>query len=151
MSTIIDLLIHWGYAGMFLSSMLAGSILPFSSELVLAALIKVGLSPLLCLLCGTAGNTLGGLTCYYIGHLGRLDWAERYLHVKRERVERMRHSLQGKGALMGFFAFLPFVGGIIAVALGYMRSNLTLVTVSMMVGKLLRYIALIWALLAVGF
>lgn len=42
--TLIQLLIDWGYAGLFISALLAGSIVPFSSELVMIALVKVGLS-----------------------------------------------------------------------------------------------------------
>ena len=41
-----------------------------------------------------------------------------------EKVEKMQRFLQGRGALMAFFTFLPFVGEAIAVALGFMRSNL---------------------------
>lgn len=144
---LTEWMVEWGYVGMFLSAILAGSILPFSSELVMAALIKLGLSPALCLLSATLGNTLGGMTCYYIGRLGRMDWIEKYLKMKREKVERMQRFLQGKGSLMAFFAFLPFVGGAIVVALGFMRSNLMLTTTSMFAGKLLRYIVLLWALL----
>ena len=48
----------------------------------------------------------------------------------------MQHFLHGKGALMAFFAFLPFVGEAIAIALGFMRSNLMLTTTSMFAGKL---------------
>ena len=39
--SLVQLLIDWGYAGLFLSALLAGSILPFSSELVLVALVKL--------------------------------------------------------------------------------------------------------------
>lgn len=55
----------------------------------------------------------------------------------------------GRGALMAFFAFLPFVGEAIAVALGFMRSNLTLTTLSMFAGKLARYVVMLWALTGV--
>ena len=130
--TLVQLLIDWGYVGLFISALLAGSIIPFSSEIVMVALVKVGLSPALCVLSATLGNTLGGMTCYYMGRLGRIDW--------------MQHFLQGKGALMAFFAFLPFVGEAIAIALGFMRSNLMLTTTSMFAGKLVRYIAMLWAL-----
>lgn len=143
---LTTLLTQWGYAGLFLSALLAGSIIPFSSEIVLVALVKLGLSPTLCVLSAALGNTLGGMTCYYMGRLGRIDWIERYFGVKREKVERMRQFLQGKGALMAFFAFLPFVGEAIAIALGFMRSNLALTTLSMFIGKLARYIAMLWAL-----
>lgn len=144
--TLIQLLIDWGYVGLFISALLAGSIIPFSSELVLVALVNVGLSPAVCVLSAALGNTVGGMTCYYMGRLGRIDWIEKYFKVKKEKIDRMQHFLQGKGALMAFFAFLPFVGEAIAIALGFMRSNLILTTVSMFIGKLLRYMAMLWAL-----
>lgn len=144
--SLIQLLIDWGYVGLFISALLAGSIIPFSSELVMVALVKVGLSPTLCVLAATLGNTVGGMTCYYMGRLGRIDWIERYFKVKKEKIDRMQSFLQGKGALMGFFAFLPFVGEAIAIALGFMRSNVVFTTLSMFIGKLVRYIAMLAAL-----
>ncbi len=146
METITQLLIDWGYLGLFISALLAGSIIPFSSELVMVALVKVGLSPAVCVLAATLGNTLGGMTCYYMGHLGKTDWIEKYFKVKKEKIEKTQRFLQGKGALMAFFAFLPFVGEAIAIALGFMRSNVFLTTTSMFVGKLMRYIAMLLAL-----
>lgn len=143
---LIQLLIDWGYLGLFLSALIAGSILPFSSELVLVALVKLGLSPVLCVLSAALGNTVGGMTCYYIGRLGRTDWIEKYLRVKPEKVERMQRFLQGKGALMAFFVFLPIVGEVIAIALGLMRSNVWITTLSMFTGKLLRYVLMLLAL-----
>lgn len=144
--TLIQLMIDWGYLGLFISSLLAGSIIPFSSEIVMLALVKVGLSPAICVFAATLGNTLGGMTCYYMGRLGRVDWIEKYFKVKHEKIEKMQRFLQGKGALMAFFAFLPFVGEAIAIALGFMRSNLVLTATSMFIGKLIRYMAMLWAL-----
>ena len=145
-NSVIQLLIDWGIPGLFLSALLAGSIVPFSSELVLVALVEVGLSPVTCVLAAALGNTLGGMTCYYMGHLGKVDWIEKYFKVKKEKVDRMEAFLQGKGALMAFFAFLPFVGEVIAIALGFMRSNIWLTTISMFAGKLIRYILRLLAL-----
>ena len=143
---LVQILIDWGYPGLFISALLAGSIVPFSSELVMVALVKVGLSPTLCVLAATLGNTLGGMTCYYMGRLGKTDWIEKYFKVKKEKIDKTQRFLQGKGALMAFFAFLPFVGEAIAIALGFMRSNVYLTTASMFVGKLVRYIAMLLAL-----
>ena len=146
--TLIQLLIDWGYAGLFISALLAGSIIPFSSELVMLALVKVGLNPAICVLAATLGNTMGGMTCYYMGHLGKTDWIEKYFKVKQEKIDKMQRFLQGKGALMAFFAFLPFIGGVqaIAIALGFMRSNVMLTSLSMFTGKLIRYIVMLSAL-----
>lgn len=54
--------------------------------------------------------------------------------------------LQGKGALMAFFTFLPAIGEVVAIALGFMRSNTWLTVTSMFIGKLLRYILLLYVL-----
>ena len=99
--TLVQLLIDWGYVGLFISALLAGSIIPFSSEIVMVALVKVGPSPALCVLSATLGNTLGGMTCYYMGRLGRIDWIEKYFKVKKEKVDKMVKFLQGKGAFHG--------------------------------------------------
>ena len=142
----IQLLIEWGLPGLFISALLAGSIVPFSSELVLVALVKLGLPPIACLIAATLGNTVGGMTCYYMGLLGKVSWIEKYFKVKKEKVDKMVKFLQGKGALMAFFTFLPAIGEVIAIALGFMRSNTWLTIVSMFVGKLIRYILLLYVL-----
>lgn len=82
--SLVQLLIDWGYLGLFISALLAGSIVPFSSELVMIALIKVGLSPVMCVLFATLGNTIGGMTCYYMGRLGNVVWIEKYFKVKKK-------------------------------------------------------------------
>ena len=144
--TLIHLLIDWGYWGMFVSALLAGSVIPFSSELVLVGLIQLGLNPAGCVMAATVGNVMGGMTCYYMGHLGRVDWIEKYFNVKKEKIDKMQRFLQGKGALMAFFAFLPIIGSVISIALGFMRSNVWLTVTSMFAGKLIRYIVIVLAM-----
>ena len=133
--TVSQILIDWGYPGLFISALLAGSIVPFSSEIVLLGLVKLGLDPTLCLISASLGNTAGGMTCYYMGRLGRIDWIEKYFKVKKEKIDKMQR-----------FAFLPAIGEVISIALGYMRSNVWLTTASMFAGKLIRYIILLKAM-----
>lgn len=142
----VQLLIEWGLPGLFISALLAGSIVPFSSELVLLTLVKLGLPPVACLISAALGNTVGGMTCYYMGRLGKISWIEKYFKLKKEKVDKMVNFLQGKGALMAFFAFLPAIGEVIAIALGFMRSNTWLTLGSMFLGKLLRYILLLYVM-----
>lgn len=142
----IQLFIEWGIPGLFISALLAGSIVPFSSELVLITLVKLGLNPTACLLSATLGNTAGSLTCYYVGRLGKISWIEKYFKVKKEKIDKMMTFLQGKGSLMAFFAFLPAVGEVISIALGFMRSNIWITTGAMFAGKLIRYIFILYVL-----
>lgn len=146
MDAISQFLIEWGYIGLFIAAMLAGSIVPFSSEIVMVALVKMGLDPTGCIIAGSLGNTVGGMTCYWMGHLGKINWIEKYFKVKKEKIEKMETFLQGKGAMMAFFTFLPAIGEVIAIALGFMRSNIWITTLSMFTGKLIRYIVLLLAM-----
>lgn len=128
-----------GYAGMFISAFIAGSVFPFCSEAVLALLIASGYNVTATLAVATAGNFLGGVTCYYIGRLGKIEWIEKYLGVKPEKLEKAKRFLQkGPGGIMAFFTFLP-AGDVIIIALGYMRTNMWVCNISMLLGKFLRY------------
>lgn len=142
MDTLITLLTEYGYWGFFVASFIAGSVFPFSSEAVMVALMAAGLEPWGLVLYGTIGNTLGSLFNYGVGRLGRLEWIERYLHVSRESLQRATRFMAGRGAWMGFFTFLPVLGSAIAIALGLMRANVVITTVSITLGKLLRYVLL---------
>ena len=147
MDAFIDFLIEWGYVGMFLSALLAGSAVPFSSEVVLAALLhpSAGLNPVVCILSASAGNLLGSLTCYWLGHLGKMEWLVNCFHMKEEKIVRMQAYLNGRSAFMAFFAFLPVIGTLIAVALGFLRSNIYVVSAGMFLGKALRYVMVAFA------
>lgn len=151
MDTFLNILIEWGYVGLFISAFLAGSIIPFSSEAVLVALIypSVGLNPTLCVLLATAGNTMGGLTCYWLGHLGKMEWLVKYFKVNPDKLERMQTYLNGRSALFAFFVCLPFIGDLIAIALGFLRSNIYVVSISMFAGKLLKYALIALATLGI--
>lgn len=142
METLSQLMIDWGYWGLFLSALIAGSILPFSSEAVMIVLVRLGLDPVLCVAAASAGNALGGMTCYWIGTLGRTEWIAR-LGVSTRQLARARRFLAGRGALMAFFAFLPTIGEAIAIVLGLMRSNPWLTAAAMLTGKTLRYVVIL--------
>lgn len=144
---MLDFLIEYGYVGLFLACFLAATILPFGSELVFAGLLASSkFDPWTCLIIASVGNWLGGMTNYYLGKLGKIEWIERYLKVKKSKIEQIQNWLEGKGAIMGFFSFLPVIGDVIAIALGYMRANIYIVSISMLVGKVARYIAIMYGI-----
>ncbi len=143
MAALTDFLMNYGYWGMLLAAFLAGSFFPFSSEAVMLGLLAAGLHPVPLVVYGTIGNVLGSMFNYVIGRMGKLEWMERYLHVKRESLEKAERFMGGRGAWMGFFAFLPIIGSGITIALGLMRANILITLTSITVGKLLRYVVLV--------
>lgn len=139
MEAFIQLLIDYGALGMFISSFLAGSILPFSSEVVLVGLLAAGANPVSLLISATVGNTLGSLLNYGIGMLGREDWITRWTGVKADKLERGKRWIRRYGAWAGLLSWLPVAGEIIVVAMGYLRVNFIWTLVSITAGKLARY------------
>lgn len=144
MEAIIDILTGYGYWGMLVAAFFAGSFLPFSSEAVILGLLASGLDAWTLIVYATIGNVLGGMFNYSIGRMGRLDWIEKYLHVKKKDLDRARRFMAGHGAWMGFFAFLPILGSAITILLGLMRSNIPISVLSISLGKFLRYVLLIY-------
>jgi membrane protein YqaA with SNARE-associated domain len=138
-------LIGWfdpGYWGLFAASFLAATILPFSSEALFCFMLLKGYDTGACLLIASVGNTLGGLTCYYMGYWAKWEWLEKYFGIARVKTERFANRARTFGPLTALLCWLPFVGDLLAVALGFIRSNVTLVAICMFVGKLGRYAVL---------
>ena len=125
---------------MLVSAFIAGSFLPFSSEAVMTGLVAAGLEPLPLLIYGTIGNWAGSMFNYVVGRMGKTEWVERYLHVKKENMEKAKRFMGQRGAWMGFFSFLPIIGTVICITLGFMRANPTITAISVFLGKILRYV-----------
>ena len=135
----MEILIEYGYFGVFIASFLAATVLPFSSEVVLTGVLLGGASYWPCMIAAIIGNFIGGMTCYWLGKIGKIEWIRKYLRLNINKLERVQQKVQSKGAWVAFFVFLPGIGDFIAVALGFMRANVYIVAISMLVGKALRY------------
>ncbi|MFI3318948.1 MAG: YqaA family protein [Rikenellaceae bacterium] len=141
----LELLQEWGYLGLFIGAFVAATVLPFSSDLMLVGLLAAGADPYISILSATAGNWLGGLTSYWVGHLGRWEWIERFLHIKREKLEAQQSAIARWGSLLALMTWVPFIGDVMAVALGFYRINIYKSALFMLIGKAARFIA--WALI----
>lgn len=143
-------MISYGPWGMFLSAFLAGSILPFSSEAIMVALLALGGSPWLLLLTASAGNTLGGVSCYCVGRIASPEWLQRTFRIKDNHMQRARALVSRWGAWMGFLCWVPVLGDAILVTLGIMRSHPLATNVTMLIGRTLRYAVVLLSALGVA-
>lgn len=143
--------IEWGYFGLFLASFLAATIIPFSSEALVAVMLAGPFSPTGILISATAGNFLGGMSGYGLGYLAKWTWIERYLRISQKKVEGWQTRIERYGSLLAFLCWLPGIGDLLAVALGVFRVSLPKVAIWMLVGKFLRYLLIVrgveWLLL----
>ncbi|MBL4652952.1 MAG: DedA family protein [Flavobacteriales bacterium] len=136
--------IELGYLGLFLATFLAATIIPFSSEVVLVGMLAAGFDSAGVVVIATIGNTMGGMSSFYLGYLGKWEWIENKLKVPREKVLRFKSWIDKYGSFTAFFCWLPFIGDILAIALGVFRAKVWLVLILMFLGKLLRYLVVVW-------
>ena len=92
---------------------------------------------------------LGGLTSYWIGWLGRWDWIERWFKVKREKLEQQKGHVDRYGVWLALFTWLPVVGDLFAIALGFYRVRPKMSAFYMLVGRFARF--LVWVLLYIKY
>ena len=64
--------------------------------------------------------------------------------MKPDSLHRAQRFMAGRGAWMGFFAFLPILGSAITISLGLMRANVIITLASVTLGKALRYVLLVY-------
>jgi membrane protein YqaA with SNARE-associated domain len=140
---MIDFFYQYGLFGLFISAFLSGSVFPFNSESVLSLLIYSGFDVVSSLAVATAGNTLGGISIYYLGYLGKMEWIEKYAKVKQEKIEAVLPKLKKFGALAATLSFVPIMGDVVILALGFFRISPALTVFFMMIGKIARYLAVI--------
>jgi membrane protein YqaA with SNARE-associated domain len=129
---------EYGYLGLFLASFLAATILPVASEIFLTAMFHYGYEPLACLAVATAGNSMGAWLNYGIGYLGNPNWL-RKLGAKPEKIEQWKVMIQRYGSWMALLCWLPFIGDIIGIGLGFFRVPWLPTFVLITVGKFVRY------------
>lgn len=144
----MEWLLDLGYLGLFVGSFLAATVVPFSADVLLVGLLIAGGSPTLTILVATLGNWLGGLTSYAIGRIGKWEWIER-LHVSRESLEKQKSRIDRYGAVVALLTWVPFIGDVFAVALGFYRVRFVPMAFWMLVGKCGRFVT--WYLLYIIF
>ena len=127
-----------------MASFAAATVMPFSSEVIFVGVMAAGGDPVLCFVAATMGNWLGGLTSFGIGWLGRTEWLERWFRVKPETVEKQKHLVDKWGPLLALLSWVPFVGDVFAIALGFYKARPLRCCLWLLVGKALRYV--IWML-----
>jgi len=135
----MEYFLTWGYLGLFLGSFLAATILPFSSEILVTGMLIAGGSPVNILIVASTGNWLGSLSTYGIGWLGKWGWIEKWFKISREKIERQQAKIAKYGSLLAFFVWIPVVGDVFALGLGFYKINFTKCCIFMLIGKLLRF------------
>ena len=131
-----------GYLGLFITCFLAATILPIASEVFLISMLASKYDPLSSLLIASTANTLGSYLNFGIGYIGNPEWLKK-LRVKQKTIESWKASIQKYGVWLALLSWLPIVGDIIGIALGFFRANIFWSFIFMAIGKFIRYLVVI--------
>ena len=131
-----------GYLGLFITCFLAATIFPIASEVFLISMLASKYVPLSSLLIASTGNTLGSYLNFGIGYIGNPEWLKK-LRVKQKTIESWKASIQKYGVWLALLSWLPIVGDIIGIALGFFRANIFWSFIFMAIGKFIRYLVVV--------
>ena len=133
---------------LFASAFISSTLLPGSSEAVLVAAALSGFSPWNLLWVATLGNTLGGLTNWWLGW-----WIARRFPARglvRPEHARALARVRRFGWPVLLLSWLPVVGDPLCLAAGWLRINFWLSVLAIALGKAARYVVLLWLIPVAG-
>ena len=128
-------------ATLFGSAFLSATVLPGTSEAVLAGLLATDrATPALAIAVATVGNTLGSVVNWAIGR-----FLERYRNhprfpVSKEKFERTAALFRRWGVWSLLLSWVPLMGDALTLVAGVMRTPLLLLVLLVGVSKLARYL-----------
>jgi membrane protein YqaA with SNARE-associated domain len=132
---------------LFLVALLAATVLPAQSELLLAGLYLSGAHDAFVLVAvATSGNVLGstinwGLGRYFVHFRNR-----RWFPIKGPVLDRATRLYQVWGVWTLLFAWLPIIGDPLTLVAGILRTRLWVFVPLVTVGKCARYVGITSAL-----
>jgi len=124
---------------MFSAAFLAATLLPGGSEVLLVAMMNDDSSIWLSLvIVASIGNTLGAITSYYLGTLGR--FARHPEAMAKGKYRRSLALIQKYGYWALLLSWAPIIGDVLCLFAGWMKLPLMKSSLMILIGKSIRYL-----------
>jgi membrane protein YqaA with SNARE-associated domain len=133
------------YAGLFVTSLIAGSVLPFlpgSSELAMAGLLATEIGrPALIIIAAIVGTVLGASANYVIGrHIARFS-GRRWFPLSPGALENASNWFARYGVWVLLMCWVPTAGDAMTVVAGLLRADVRLFLILTAAGKAFGHLA----------
>jgi membrane protein YqaA with SNARE-associated domain len=132
------------YLLLFGAAFLAATILPFSSEVILFALLRDGGDPAVLVAVATLGNTLGAVVNWLLGRYLLHFQDRRWFYFSRDQIDRAQRWFQRYGFWSLLLAWMPVGGDALTLIAGIMKVRLWLFLLLVGTGKALRYVSVVY-------
>lgn len=129
------------YLGLFAVSLLAATILPAQSEVVLAGMILSERYHLwLLILVASVGNVLGSVVNWFLGRFIAHFEDRRWFPVKRDQIAKAERWYQRYGYWSLLLSWAPVIGDPLTVVAGVLREPLPVFLALVTIAKVGRYL-----------
>lgn len=130
---------------LFFGALLAATIVPFSSEVMLVAALEAGeVSTGWLIAAAASGNVLGALINWGLGRY-LLHWTDhKWFPFTRAQIDKASERFNRYGVWTLLFSFLPIVGDPLTFAAGMLRVGIWPFLILVSIGKTARYVLVVW-------
>jgi membrane protein YqaA with SNARE-associated domain len=132
------------YVSLFFSGLLAATLFPASSEVLLLALQQQGFNALWLFIAATLGNTLGSCINWYLGLKLLCFEHKRWFPLSPAALVKARAQFHRFGVWSLLLAWLPVVGDPLTLVAGVLKVRFSQFLLLVLLGKAARYATLIW-------
>ena len=135
------------YFSLFLISFLSATLFPLSSELTLIGLInKDTYNSFGLVATASLGNILGSVINWLLGFYLLKYIGKKWFPFKEQQIQSASKQFNKYGIWSLLFAWLPIIGDSLTLIAGILRVNFLLFLILVSIGKLFRYLILLFTL-----
>jgi membrane protein YqaA with SNARE-associated domain len=133
-----------GYPGLFLAALVAATLLPAQSELLLLAMLATGrFEPALLLLAASVGNVLGSTINWALGRFLSRHRGARWFPVSEAAMVKAEGRYRRFGEPSLLLSWLPVIGDPLTLIAGVLRTPLPRFLLLVTIAKVGRYAVLL--------
>jgi len=130
-----------GYLSLFTISFLAATILPFSSELMLASMLSIeNYNRTLLITFSSLGNILGSVFNWVLGFYFIKLQNKKWFPFNQEQILKSSQWFEKYGKWSLLFAWVPIIGDPLTFVAGTMKTKFFIFLILVGIGKISRYL-----------
>ena len=130
-----------GYLSLFTISFLAATILPFSSELMLASMLSIeNYNRTLLITFSSLGNILGSVFNWVLGFYFMKLQNKKWFPFNQEQISKSSQWFEKYGKWSLLFAWVPIIGDPLTFVAGTMKTKFFIFLILVGIGKISRYL-----------
>jgi len=130
-----------GYLSLFTISFLAATILPLSSELMLASMLSIeGYNRTLLIVFSSLGNILGSVFNWVLGFYFIKLQNKKWFPFNEKQISKSSLWFEKYGKWSLLFAWVPIIGDPLTFVAGTMKTKFFIFLILVGIGKISRYL-----------